>query len=1411
MTPLFQPNQLQPRNPHLYHPNQGAKVQPTGQHTKTPHTATGLFALLCDLLHLSGTGAGGRALNLTPGTGVSPRLTNRTGDGKIRLGNLLIVKQLDYCLGKLICHRLTLALSAALLTLSFGVSAANAAIAHEFLPVPSKVITEGVPAETKVGSEPALTGPISSASAMAADSGHLFVSEHIEFTTTYRTDRFNAVSGAFELQFEQVPGLVEPDSGVAVAEASHGVYVEGAEGIAVYSEAGVLQGIWKAAGLGGGAGRDGVAVDNHKPGPEDWAADDVYAPDPRCVTVKVAKTGAYEDSGCTAPSATKEGEFEIEHAVAVFKPGIKGAKGAEEAPEAAGPPLAGTCASEGETVGGLGCGPGPGELVPFTNPLGVAVSKSTGEVLVLDQREREGGGTRDVVDVFKPAGLSEFVFVRQLTGTPNGGLWEDPGGGLTGEGAVHGVAAGAGGDIYVSEQHRVDQFNSEGVYVGRLSETSAGPFSSVRGVAVDPVSGDLFVGEPGVVDAFGPDLVIPDVTTEPVSGFLIEPSTHTWAVTLNGTVNPIAGAGEATCTFEYGTSTSYGEKARCASDVPAQVSEVVVPVESAPVTKLQPDTTYDYRLDATNVEDKASTHGECPVDCASFTTPGPGIQSTSASDVASTSVTLEASIDPHEEPTTPQKHPTAYFFQYGETAGYGNVSPTATVGPGETATAVQQHIQGLIAGHEYHYRVVAVSEVEVTPGGEIKSEQFDGADHTFTTQAAGGAFSLPDGRQWELVSPPDKHGALIQRIAEPEDDSQGQRGVVQAAADGSAVTYVTQSPTEPGVQGYDNKLQVLSTRGAAGWSTRDIAIPHRNATGAAAGESEGSEYRFFSEDLSLGVVQPFGGFEPALSSEASEQTAYRRTDYAAGSVCVEGCYQPLVTGRGPNANVTSGLPFSITQGEECPAEEGGEPTLTACGPRVRGATPDASHIVLTSAAALTSAPAEDGLYEWSAGAPPGQQLSLISRLPGSEANAPGAVLGISIQKQVSRHAISNDGSRVFFSAGSGGGELYMRDLTRKETIEIGGVGAAFEDANAEGSLVFYSGQECEVRLNKAPTPKLECAFLAKDGAVLGASEDGSWVYYVTGSNELFLAHDGVPRLIAVLSPDDSSDWSLNNLETLTSRVSPDGEWLAFLSDRSLTGYDNRDQSTGRPDQEVYLYDASTSSLVCASCDPTGARPLGSASVPGWTGPDEAMALYQSRYLSDSGRVFFNSDDALVPRDVNGAGDVYEFEPRGLGGCTSATSSGSVLFSAPADGCVGLISSGSSPEASAFLDASESGADVFFLTTSRLSPADSDTLRDVYDAHECSAASPCLPQGATQPPACTTADSCRAAPTPQPEVFGAPSSATFSGQGNVVPPPPPKKVTTKTVKCKRGLVKNKKKKCVKHKKKKTAKKSNRRAK
>jgi hypothetical protein len=235
---------------------------------------------------------------------------------------------------------------------------------------------------------------------------------------------------------------------------------------------------------------------------------------------------------------------------------------------------------------------------------------------------------------------------------------------------------------------------------------------------------------------------------------------------------------------------------------------------------------------------------------------------------------------------------------------------------------------------------------------------------------------------------------------------------------------------------------------------------------------------------------------------------------------------------------------------------------------------------------------------------------------------------------------------------------------------------------------------------------------------------------------------------------------------------------------------------------VFLYDADGNGgrggLVCASCDPTGARPHGmldeatspgappplvdrqgawreakepwlAASIPGWESP-----LHQSRYLSDSGRLFFNSSDTLVPSDTNGTEDVYEFEPPGVGSCTSE----SATFGIGSGGCVDLVSSGTSKEESAFLDASETGDDVFFLTSAQLSLSDRDGVPDVYDARVGGG----FPEPQA-PPACE-GDACQS-PVAAPN-DPTPGSLTYVGPGNPAPLlTAPKTAVKRVVKCAKG--------------------------
>ena len=1209
----------------------------------------------------------------------------------------------------------------------FATVPAGAFVTHEQIPGLSEQISKGVPAVGPKGEPVPAPGPFKELFALAVSSGELYVLD-INRSSGFagRLDKFDAQTGAFVSQFPPTSF-----AGLAVAKATGDVYIGGygqVGTVEVFSAAGERQAVWNGAGTPSGSfgcfvcgsAESVVAVDNST-SLGDWASGDVYVASPR------------------------------QHVVDVFEPG-----------------------SEEKYVAQL-TGVSPSE--PFSDVSHVAVSEFNGDVLV---RGATSTSTSAGVYLFKPGlTVGQYEFVGKLT-PPSGGF----------AGFPFLAVDGSNGEIYASEGSGVYEFSAAGAFLG---DFQLGEGASISPVAVDPSTHDVYLGSGGTVQVFGPDIVLPDVTNAPASS--VKPG----SATLNGTVNPDE-AGEATCRFVWGTTREFGNEAPCE---PESVSNGGSPVPvHAVLGGLAPDTTYYFRLQATNKADGHTNPGD-PSQDQEFKTPGPGIHLESVSSVTSSSATLNATIDPNRAPTT-------YYFQYGtsSTTGCGAnpasctdapVAPGEMVGSGSGDVEVApRHLQGLSPNTVYHYRVLAVSE----PGGEPIT--VEGPDHTFTTQGPAAPSSLVDGREWELVSPPDKHGALIEPIFIGTPST-------QASSSGGGMAYLTGSPTEADPAGNANLPQVFSARGPDGWVSRDISLPHSEATGLAL---QRPDYRMFSSDLSLAVVQPLGPFDPALSAEASEQTAYLRSDYShgvPGTLCATSCFRPLVTAVPGFADVPAGIEFGVNResGERCPPNP-------LCGPELIGATPDLSHVVLYSGVGLTSTSGENGyLYEWSGGS----QLQPVGVLPdgkpaGAQSGPGQGAGGYHVGPLVVRNSVSADGSRVFFTDNTTG-LLYVREgigTAQARTVPVPVPGSVFETASVDGSRVFVLGVDGgELGKLSEFDVETEVSTPLASGVqgVIGASEDGSSVYFVSntvltgevkngsgataqaGQPNLYLSRGGVTTFIATLSQEDAPDWEYFASAfgfRMTARVSPDGGSLAFMSQRSLTGYDNRDALSGMPDEEVYLYRAPTGGgggvLACASCDPTGARPRGieyerlsfgkgtglvssgggvwgssqwlAANVPAWTSP-----FYQSRYLSDSGRLFFDSSDALVPQDTNGTEDVYEYEPAGVGGCSSE----SPTFVGSSGGCVGLVSSGSSAEESGFLDASESGGDVFFVTKARLAPRDVDSSFDVYDAHECTNLVPCLPASPLPVPACD-GDACQPPVSPASDL--SPASFTFSGSGNVNP-------------------------------------------
>lgn len=178
--------------------------------------------------------------------------------------------------------------------------------------------------------------------------------------------------------------------------------------------------------------------------------------------------------------------------------------------------------------------------------------------------------------------------------------------------------------------------------------------------------------------------------------------------TLNATVNPEGGA-VSDCHVDYGTTPAYGSSTPCTALPGAGTSPVAVVAQAS---GLAPNTTYDFRVVATNIG--GTTNGAQQ----SFKTPynPPAVAATAASEVGETSLVLNGSVDP-EGSLVSDCH-----FDYGPTPSFGSSVPCATSpGAGSAPVAVSGSLSGLTPGAVYYYRVVATNEGGTTTGASAEA------------------------------------------------------------------------------------------------------------------------------------------------------------------------------------------------------------------------------------------------------------------------------------------------------------------------------------------------------------------------------------------------------------------------------------------------------------------------------------------------------------------------------------------------------------------------------------------------------------------------------------------------------------------------------------------------------------------
>ncbi|HEX4306459.1 MAG TPA: hypothetical protein VHZ54_10500 [Solirubrobacterales bacterium] len=999
-------------------------------------------------------------------------------------------------------------------------------------------------------------------------------------------------------------------------------------------------------------------------------------------------------------------------------------------------------------------------------------------------------------DVYLLSGGLRQVVRLTSTGTEVGALTPNAAS-STGNPPPTGLAADqVGGDLYVDLGESIEHLSA-------TCDPSSGPcpvkelFGSPQlregaGLAVDSSTGHLYAADPGAqqISVFDPVLQASTGAATAVGAD---------RATLAGTVDP-EGRPLSECEFEYGASDEYGDGVPCVESVGSGTSPVPV---HADLTGLQGGSTYHFRLSA------ASAAGTVAGEDETFTTAQtPVISGVEVGDLGADSAELLARIDPEGQPTR-------YQFEYGPSTAYGTKVPlpAAEVGSGTTPVAVSQQLEALSPGTTYDFRVLATA-----PGGVTVASP----NHTFVVGL--GASGLPDGRQYELVTPPQKNAALIGALflhnVPPQISADGERLIVASAQ------CFADSPSCVGSRQTEGEPYVLERRGQDGWQPDPLAPPvsehETNSWWAISAETGGalfssSDATAAEEDFyvrgSSGAQRLIGpiGEAGTLYSQLQQEPLLATADF---SRLVYGTVEPVwafdqaeghdgATARSLYEYVT-GRPQPILVGVGGPRSgEGSTDLISTCGTglgdggssglgkRLGALSQDGTVIYFT---ALPCPAGGTGANEGDAVAASALYMRIDGEAPDARTVAVSAPVGSSCETPVCvANASSSSAARdANFEGASADGSVAIFSSTGQLTDDATQDPSPGDSATIGCTLTSSEGSGCNLYLSRCidrcQTPSgrtLTDISAAPAGGprvqgTLALSPDGSHVYFVAkgvltdapndegarahqGLENLYVSDAGHLAFIAALSPADAPTWEENTAQGASANVTPDGRYLLFTSRRGLTA----DARQGDGPAQVYRYDAATGSLIRISIGEVGYGDdgnlaAGDARIVGVSGAVEAATVPERTdpSISDDGSYVFFQSPAAL---VPGALD--NVPANNLGEVVSYAQNVYEYH----EGHVYLISDGKDSSRTnrvahfsvELLGTDPGGENVFFSTVDPLTWQDTDTQRDFYDARIGGG----IPEPAATAPC--AGEGCRG---PASSAGASPTAATssFSGPGNQPP-------------------------------------------
>jgi hypothetical protein len=806
----------------------------------------------------------------------------------------------------------------------------------------------------------------------------------------------------------------------------------------------------------------------------------------------------------------------------------------------------------------------------------------------------------------------------------------------------------------------------------------------------------------------------------------------------------------------------------------------------------------------------------------------PEIKELGASEVGATEATVNAEIDPTGEPTN-------YRVEYGTGESYSSSTSEFSIGASSGPVSVSVPMSNLQPSATYHYRFVAGNSSVSAYGLEMQFRT--------RTSAAAGLSALPDDRAYELVSSPTSNANVYPPIGElkPPDST---HNVARAAASGEGVVYQGDPPAEggSGSVGAIAGNTYVARRSSAGWTQTDIQLTEGQlyegfsselSVGVSDPESAGGRERIrissapaespsCTRDSLFSYMSKAGSYQALVSSVSSSSRLSCHAEFGGGNggtatvpqysdILLQGgaltaeAIAPtipytydLYDAVGDNLHLVSVLP----DGEAATGARfvGNEPIQGSASRsntdgeagRVNGSpddiSADGSRVFWMTVEAIPHSEylSPKGLYVRENDTQPQSPIESGECVISSDA--------CTVQIDAKQPgATGSSGGGLFWAASSDGSKVFFTDESR---LTVGSTAAP-----GEPDLYEY-----QLSPDVAKPGKLVDLTVDPNGGahsdvqgVMSASDNGSYVYFVAkgvlsekntegyepvaGGANFYLLHNGVTTFIATADPDTEPQAGYLTVGDVrldtgvrTAEATPDGHSLVFRSQTSLTGYD----SHGLP--EVFVYNADSARLACASCAPTGASP-GRGVTPYGIGAALTVSAdsdFLPRWMSDDGaRVFFVTAQPLVPSDVNGLQDVYEWERPASGSeANNSCTLSSPDFSEENGGCVYLLSGGTSTDDAYFLDASANGDDVFFRSRGKLTPQAVNENMALYDAR--------VEGGFSETLLACTGTGCQGVPS-APPIFATPSSVTFSGTGNFPAPakakPKIKAKTKKPAKCK----------------------------